>query len=64
MCLSSAGCEARGRLGLLLVGGLLKARFGEEGRLVRLQQLLLVRLVGRAVGRPFLGRLRCLGRRL
>ena len=65
MCLSFAGCEVRGRLGLLLVGALLRGRFGEEGRLVRLfQQRLLVRPVGRVVGRPFLGRLRCLGRRL
>lgn len=65
MCLSFGGCEARGRLGLLLAGGLLKGHFGAEGRLVRLfLRRLMGRPVGRVVGRPFLGRLRCLGRRL
>jgi hypothetical protein len=65
MCLSFEGCEVRGLLGLLLGDGLLRGRFGEEERLVRLcLRRLLVKPVGRVVGRPFLGRLRCLGRRL
>jgi hypothetical protein len=55
---------ARGRLGLLLAGGLLRVRFGEVGLLVRLRRRSLVRPVGRVVGRPFRGRLRYLCRRL
>jgi len=56
MCLSFDGYEAR---------GLLRGRFVEEGRLVRLSlRRPLVRLAGRVVGRPFLGRWRYLGRRL
>jgi len=65
MCLSFAGCVARGRLGLLLVGGLLRVRFEGEGLWVRLlRRRLLMRPVELMVGRTSRVRLRCLGPRL
>src|ERR1700712_3055751 len=65
MCLSFVGYVVRGRLGLLLVGGLLRVRFEGEGLWVRLLlQRRRVRPVGLVVGRPFRARLRGLGRRL
>lgn len=61
---SFVGCAARGRLGRLLVGGLLLGHFEWEGRGASLRRRLLGRVVGRVVERPFRWRWRCRGRRL
>ena len=46
------------------MGGLLRVHFGVEGRSERPRRRLLVRPVGRMVGRPFRARSMCLCRRL